>query len=463
MYNILKLAKIHKFKECVKTMANTLSVKKQNRWVPVIASIFLQMVCGTAYIWSIFQTPVASQLFVHYGKNANQAAALSFSILLAVLTFGSTIGGRLSDKYSPRPVLIGGGIIIFIGFFLASFYTPNYAWLIYLTYGVLGGFGMGALYSTTIATCQKWFPDKRGFISGVIVSALGLGSAVFTIIAAKGFTPWTPAPKSTAGLSEFEKIVKMGMVPAVGPFKTFLYLSFIFLIMCLAAAFFIKTPPQGYMPEGWTPPAPKGGLIHQNFTTKEMIKTSQFYMVVSTFLLASVSGLIVINFAKQIAIDKGIKPDDAFWGVVIISICNAIGRLFWGTISDKLGRKNTILLLLACTAVLIISIGLVGSNLIILIIGLLGFIYGGFLGNFPALTADFFGSKSAGMNYGVVLLGFGVGAVLASNVGGYFKDVAVAAKDPSKMFPAFVIGAVCAVIGLVIMFFLKPPKEKAEK
>jgi OFA family oxalate/formate antiporter-like MFS transporter len=234
------------------------------------------------------------------------------------------------------------------------------------------------------------------------------------------------------------------------------------------AAFFIKSPPQGYMPEGWTPPAPKGGLIHQNFSPKEMLKTSQFYFITFGLMLACVSGLMVINFASQIAADRGVDKNLIFWAVVVISICNAAGRLFWGTVSDKIGRKNTVMTLLAFTVILILSIAFFEKGgFIIVLIGALGFLYGGFLGTFPAITADYFGTKNAGMNYGIVLLGFGIGAVFAANVGGFFRDQAFKAVNgvthPEKMIPAFVIGAVCAVIGLVIMFFLKPPKEKAEK
>ena len=140
--------------------------KERNRWIPVIAGIAIQLCLGTAYIWGVFQKGVAVYLF--NGNNAD--AGLAFSILLSMLTFGSTFGGYLQNKYSTRSVVIVGGIVLAIGFFLASFTAASMGWMIWITYGVIGGFGMGMTYSTTIACCQKWFPDKRGLITGIIVS-----------------------------------------------------------------------------------------------------------------------------------------------------------------------------------------------------------------------------------------------------------------------------------------------------
>ena len=150
--------------------------QKYNRAIPVIATIAIQLCLGTAYIWSVFQAGIAESLFA--GNHAN--AALTFSILLAVLGVGSTIGGKLQDKVGPRLTVIIGGLILALGFFFASFATAAAPYMLWITYGVLGGLGMGFIYSTTIACAQKWYPDKRGLITGVIVAALGFGGVVFT-------------------------------------------------------------------------------------------------------------------------------------------------------------------------------------------------------------------------------------------------------------------------------------------
>ncbi|HOJ47820.1 MAG TPA: MFS transporter [Bacillota bacterium] len=188
-----------------------MSSKVQNRWIPVIAGIAIQLCLGTAYIWGVFQKGVAVYLF--NGNNAD--AGHAFSILLSMLTFGSTIGGYLQNKFSTRPVVITGGVVLALGFFLASFTPPSAGWLIWVTYGVIGGFGMGMTYSTTIACCQKWFPDKRGFITGIIVSALGFGGVVFTPVA------------------EFLIKTTGGGVDGIGELLSLRWFSLIFLVVCM--------------------------------------------------------------------------------------------------------------------------------------------------------------------------------------------------------------------------------------
>ena len=183
-------------------------------------------------------------------------------------------------------------------------------------------------------------------------------------------------------------------------------------------------------------------------------------MITFTLMLACMAGLMMIGFAKPIALAKGIDVSVAAAGVMIISIFNSCGRLFWGWISDRLGRKNTILLLLIATSVIILFVNLATGYWIFALIALVGLFYGGFLGVFPALTADFFGARNMGMNYGMVLLGFGVGAIGASYIAGYFRNIAAAGKDINLMMPAFIIAAVAAVIGAALMFFVKPPKHK---
>ncbi|NCA66501.1 MAG: MFS transporter [Clostridia bacterium] len=412
-------------------------IKEPKRIIPVIASIAIQMCLGTAYIWSVFQTGIAAYLFK--GNSAN--ALLTFSLLLAVLTVGSTIGGKIQQKIGTRKIIIIGGIVLALGFFLSSFVKPDFGWVIWITYGIIGGIGMGFIYSTSIACCQKWFPDKRGMITGIIVSALGFGGVIFTPIA--------------------RSIIKsLGNGAAgIGELYTFAILAGIFLIVCTVGGIFIVDPPSGYSPKGWIAPEPKKGTFVQHFNTQEMLKTSQFYFVTVTFMLACMAGLMMIGLASQIAIAKGIAVEVATIGIMIISISNSFGRLFWGWMSDKLGRRNTIFALLLATSVLIIVVNFVSGYWIFALIALVGFAYGGFLGNFPALTADYFGSKNMSMNYGVVLLGFGAGAIASSYIAGYFKDIAK--NDISLMFPAFIIASAAALIGAVLMLLIKHPKAKA--
>ena len=406
-------------------------MKKQGIY-PVLAAIAIQLTLGIAYIWSVFQTGIANSIFG--GDNA--AAGLTFSLLLAALTVGSVLGGKLTAKYSTRLVVFIGGIILSAGFFLASFVRAECSWLLWLSYGLMGGIGMGFTYSTTIACAQKWFPHKKGLVTGVIVSALGFGGVVFTPIVEN-------------------LIVSFGGV-GVGEPKTFMALSGIFLTVCTVGSLFLKNPPEGHMAGSVTTNS-NMGVSARDYTPSEMLKTPQFYLIVFTFMLACMGGLMMIGFAKPIAVSKGLA-DTATIGVLAISMFNSVGRLVCGMLSDKIGRKNAIILLLAGSAVLSLLVTSVNGYLIYALIALIGFFYGGLISIFPTLTADTFGAKYMATNYGFVLLGFGVGAIFSSQIAGYYKNIA--ADDITLMFPAFVIASCCAFAGIVMMCIMKKMKAK---
>jgi len=399
----------------------------------VFAAIAIQLTLGVAYIWSVFQTGIANSIF----QGDNAAAGLTFSLLLSTLTIGSVIGGKLAVKYSTRSVVLSGGIILSLGFFLASFVTANISWLLWVTYGVMGGVGMGFTYSTTIACVQKWYPHKKGFVTGVIVSALGFGGVVFTPIV--------------------ESLILAFGGAGIGEPKTFMILSAVFLTVCTIGSFFLKSPPEGYM-KNIT--ASNGAPIKvvTDYPPSKMLKTPQFYLITFAFLLACMGGLMMIGFAKPIAVAKGLVAT-ATIGVLAISMFNSIGRLVWGMISDKLGRTNTIIILLSGTAVLSLFVNLAGGYWIYVLIALIGLFYGGLLSNFPSLTADTFGSKYMATNYGFVLLGFGLGAIISSQIAGHYKNLAL--HDINLMFPAFVIASCCAVVSIVLILILKAINKKA--
>lgn len=415
---------------------------KLNRWKPVIAAVIIQFCLGTAYIWSVFQTGVANKVF----NGDNASAALTFSILLGMLTIGSTFGGRLQDKKTPGPVVLMGGLVLGAGFIIASFASASFPWLLWISYGVIGGFGMGMIYSTLIATCQKWFPDKRGLITGIIVSALGFGGVIFTPIA-------------------------RALIKNVGELQTFMWLGVIFIVTSTLGSLFIKNPPKDFIPKGSNHESIKKIHGSENYTSIEMLKTPQFYIVTFTFLLACMAGLMMIGFTAPIAIAKGLSPEIAATGVMIIALFNSFGRVFWGGISDKLGRRVTLMTLLIMTAVLILLVNVVNGYLLLFLIALIGFSYGGFLGVFPVITADFWGMKNMGANYGIIMFGFGLGAIISSYIAGYYKNLSnivevtdgirtVVGVDITKMQPAFIIASIAAIVGAILIATLKKPAIK---
>ncbi|MFA5449130.1 MAG: OFA family MFS transporter [Clostridia bacterium] len=406
----------------------------KKRWIIIIASVCIQLCLGTTYIWSMFQTGIANALF-----NGNNAlASLSFSFMIATLSVGGIISGILRKYIAPRFIVMAGGLTMALGFILASFVTPKAPWLLWITFGLMGGIGMGMAYSTTIATAQKWFPDKRGLATGIIISALGMGGVVFTPVA-----------------SALMKALNDGSAGS-GELKTFFVLGFVFLAVCTAGGYFIIEPPKDYLPQGWTP-KPNPSITTGSLSPKEILSTPQYYIMTVSFLLATMGGLMMIGFAKPIADAKGMGAAAAV-GVVVISVFNAVGRLVWGWVSDKLGRKNTIIILLCINAGLSLLVTIASGYWIFVIIAAIGFLYGGFLSNYASLSADYFGQKYTAFNYGLVMIGFGAGGVISSYIAGHFKNLA--ADDIGKMFPAFLIAAIAAIAGVVLIAFLKPIASK---
>ena len=288
---------------------------------------------------------------------------------------------------------------------------------------------MGFTYSTTIACAQKWVPHKKGFVTGLIVAALGFGGVIFTPI--------------------IERLIAHFGGPEVGELPTFMVLSGLFLFVCTIGGLFLSNPPQ----EENKTKAQRTDADDSSLSPSQVLRDYRFYLIAVSMMLACMGGLMMIAFAKPIAVAKGLA-ETATIGVLVISLFNSLGRLFWGMVSDRLGRKNTIVLLLAGSAVLSLLVNSVNGYLIYVLIGFIGFFYGGFLSTFPSITADVFGPKYMATNYGMVLVGFGAGAIASSYIAGHYKNVA--AQDISLMFPAFIIAAACAVLGIVLMLLLKP-------
>ncbi|MCL2446387.1 MAG: OFA family MFS transporter [Oscillospiraceae bacterium] len=396
----------------------------------VLASVCIQMTLGIAYIWSLFQNGIANSLF-----NGNHASAqLTFSLLLATLTVGGALGGKLGIRYGTRRIVFIGGLVLSLGFLGASFVPAQWGWLLWITYGIMGGLGMGFTYSTTIACAQKWYPHRKGMITGIIVSSLGLGGVMFSPAA-----QWL--------------LVQFGGV-GYGEQSTFRVLAIVFFVVCTVGSLFCKNPPEGWRLEQAA--AKSNARPIKNYTPMQMLKSIKFYLCVTTFAVACMGGLMMIGFVSPILQAHGFNPDIASFGVLVVSMFNAIGRLGWSWLSDKLGRKNTIMLMLGGSAVLSLLVGVISGGGVFVLVAFIGLCYGGVLGTFPVLTADLFGPKHMASNYGFVLLGFGAGAIAAGQISGHFNNLVVQHNgDIRYMFPAFIIASACALTGVVLMQLLK--------
>ncbi len=397
--------------------------------IVTVASAVIQMCCGIAYVWSLFQNGIAEILFA--GDSAK--AALAYSLLLALLAVGSIIGGRLSSKFPTKYVVMGGGALAGLGFILSGLVTANFPYLIWFTYGVMGGIGMGAAYTPTIANAQRWYPENKGLITGIIVAALGLGGVVFTPVISSILTAFGGS--------------------GVGDSKTFLVLGAIVFVVTVGCSFFLYESPK---------PTKSATTINNSKTVSDAIKDPKLYLLALAFALSSMGGLMMIGFATSIATFKGMA-EAASVGVIIISLFNSLGRLTWGAICDKLGRKNTLFILMVGSAVSTALVILANGWWIFALIAIIGFFYGGLLSTFPNATADLFGQKNVATIYGMVMVGFGCGAVLSSTIAGIFKDKATESGNFNDMIPAFIIAACAAIAAFGIIALISFPKKTAAK
>lgn len=400
-----------------------MSERVMNRWIVVVGALLIQLALGAVYIWSVFKEPLMDK----FGWTP-AATNLTFSISLLVFAVGTVVFGRLQDRIGPRWVATIGGLLLGLGLILAS-KTSSAGWL-YFSFGILGGAGIGAGYVCPLATCIKWFPDKRGLISGLAVAGFGAGALIFT-----------PVAKS--------------LIASAGVLNTFAYLGIIFGICVILGAQLLTNPPPGYKPAGWNPPVQVDKKVSADYSTGEMIKTPQFYIIWISYLFGCAAGLMIIGNALPIAKAQGLGEALAASAIMTVSIFNAAGRLIWGGVSDKLGRTRTLTLVFLICGLTMMSLKLLSGPAILIGVSLVGFCFGGYLAVYPTITADYFGTRNMGMNYGMVFMAYGIGAVLGPMLYDLLKSPAY---DQLSTTPLMLSGLLC-LVAMVLIFMVKPPKK----
>jgi OFA family oxalate/formate antiporter-like MFS transporter len=363
-------------------------------------------------------------------KRADTSMVFTIAVVVFALTF--IVAGRLQDKYGPFWVSLTGAILVSLGFFLCTF-THSLTYL-FICFGVIGGLGNGFGYATPIPVMAKWFPDKRGLAIGLAVGGYGAGSALFGPLA------------------------NLKLIPAYGVHTTFMILGAIFLVMTVIGAFLLKNPPVGYKPDGWTPaPASaKSSATTQEFTPGEVLRTPAFYFMWIAYALGTSAGLMVISqlvpFAKSVHISSAAL---ATLTLVIGAAGNASGRILSGWMSDALGRLNVLRLMIAISMVSMPLLYLAGGNVSFLyvMVFIVYWCYGTQLSVNAAATADFFGAKNAGMNYGMLFTAWGVAGVIGPRIGGVLFD-----KYKNYQM-AFYTAAVLAAVALLAELLARRPKH----
>ena len=421
---------------------------ESKRWLIAIAAIVMQLCLGTVYAWSVFKKPLMS---MHkWGETETQ---LTFMLLMGIIGCAAAFGGTLVDKKGPKFVATIGGILFGIGTLIAGYADQiGSIYLLYLGFGVIAALGNGFGYVTPIATLIRWFPDKRGLVTGLAVMGFGAGAFFMGQI----------APPMIAG---FKTVNAAGATTSSGVANTFYIWGVIFLILVTGAAQFYKNPPAGWLPKGFKPPATAVSAAG-SFMFGEAVKTPQWWMLWAMLALNVSAGLGLISQLSPLSqelykplVDPALTGDALVkklaWAgglvVAISAIFNGLGRLFWAKISDNIGRKAVFATMFISQAVLYIAVamGFIGSYWVFL--GVACYLlacYGGGFATMPAFAADSFGPGYIGKVYGFMLTAWSVAGIVGP---------LVFAQIPKQ---ALYVAAGLLLVGFAVALAYKPPAPK---
>jgi MFS transporter, OFA family, oxalate/formate antiporter len=398
---------------------------KTNRWEIAVAGFFMQIALGAVYAWSVFRTPLVKQ----FGWSISEVT-LTFTISIFVLGFAAFFGGLWLNRKGPRVVALTGGFLYGAGVFLASF-SAHRLWWLYLSYGVIGGIGLGLGYIVPVAVLVKWFPDRRGLITGIAVGGFGAGALV-------------TAPVATR------------LMQSVGVLQTFAYLGVAFLIVTIVTGLFMKNPPEGWRPEGWAPNATEvAQRATHDYTLREALGTWQWWALWLILFLNTFAGISVISqeapmFQELAAVSAVIAA-----GMVgIASIGNAFGRVFWAWVSDSITRRATFITMFLLQVMLFrIFPSLASVALLILIAFIVLMCYGGGFGTMPAFAADYFGSKNVGPIYGLMLTAWGFASAFGPLLIAHMRQVSGSYRSALHVIAGVML------VSILLPIIVHPPKR----
>ena len=386
-----------------------------NPWLVVLGTVIVQMGLGTIYTWSLFNQPLVSK----YGWSLN-AVAITFSITSLSLAFSTLFASKLQEKWGLRKLIMIAGLALGLGLIFSS--QASSLILLYVLAGVVVGYADGTAYITSLSNLIKWFPERKGLIAGISVSAYGSGSLIF-------------------------KYVNAQLIESVGVSQAFIYWGLIVTAMIVIGACLIhQAADQGAEKKKKT----------EEYTTKEMLGTKQVYLLFIMLFTSCMSGLYLIGMVKDIGVQLvGLSAATAANAVAMVAIFNTLGRIILGPLSDKIGRLKIVTgtFVVMASSVLVLSFVDLNYGIYFVCVASVAFCFGGNITIFPAIVGDFFGMKNHSKNYGIVYQGFGFGALAGSFIGallGGFK-------------PTFMVIGVLCVVSFIIAILIQAPKQKKEK
>ncbi|GAB4301872.1 MAG: OFA family MFS transporter [Desulfuromonadia bacterium] len=404
---------------------------KNRGWQVVMAGTGINLALGVLYAWSIFKGAIKASIEQGgEGAFAWDLASINDPYALCCLTFAFAmiLAGKAQDKLGPARTALFGGLLVGAGFLLMSISNSYGAWVV--GFGILAGAGFGFGYAASTPPALKWFPSSRtGLVAGIVVAGFGL------------------APVYIAPLSSW-------LLGVFGIQKSMLCLAAGFAVVVCSLSFLLKNPPKGYVPEEPAHAAvdkPKAAKSVVNATVSDIIRTPRFYLLWMAFFIGSGAGLMVIGSVAGLA-KKSLGPM-AFVAVAIMALGNAGGRVIAGILSDRIGRKATLMIMMAFQSILMFAaIPVVGSGsalMLVLLATFIGFNYGSNLCLFPSFAKDFWGLKNYGMNYGILFTAWGVGGLVMGRISEMLNT------QPGGLNKSFILAGVCLAVGMVLAFFVR--------
>jgi OFA family oxalate/formate antiporter-like MFS transporter len=413
-----------------------------NRWWMALMGTALQVCIGTVYAWSYFQNPLAQA----YGWS-NTEVAWVFSTAIVFLSLGAAVGGAMLPKYGPRKLAVLGALLFGSGYLLAALALSNHSLLLlYLGYGVVGGTGIGLAYVTPVTTVAKWFPDKKGLATGLVIMGFGLGAMLMSKLIAPLL------------LQSFDH-----NFPVV-----FGVLGLLFLLLTTPIAWTLQEPPVG---SSWYVAPAKGAAASaiNGGDVRKMLLSGKFAMIWLVMFCNSVAGIMFIGFQSPMIQELWHRSDPSLTpvqlaglGATLIAasaLFNGLGRFAWGSLSDRMGRVNVFRTMLLTQFVAFLALGFVDSPWVFgLLVCYILLCYGGGFGTLPSFVSDTFGPKLMAIAYGAMLTTWGSAGMVGPQLVAWLRD-----HHPEQASAyAFQIGAVFLLAGFVISFGLKNTSRQAQ-